>query len=94
MSGCPNTTEGGCRCPEHHPGLGAYSSDPDAYDAAIARLRKQGVRLRLVTMPAGAPGCTGTMTCPCERCVKDRVSRPALGAGPAQLTVRPSRRAA
>lgn len=26
--GCPNTTAGGCRCVEHHPGLG-YQGAPD-----------------------------------------------------------------
>lgn len=25
MTLCPNSTEGGCRCPEHHPGLLAFA---------------------------------------------------------------------
>lgn len=69
MSGCPGTTEGGCRCPEHHPGLGAYSRDPIAFEKALAPLRS--VRLRVVTMPASLTGefeCTGLMTCPCRDC--------------------------
>lgn len=33
----------------------------------------------------------GTMTCPCAACAAERASRPALGAGPAQLRPRPPR---
>ena len=91
MAGCPGSTEAGCRCPEHHPGLGAYSPDPVAYEAALARVRPI-VTLRVVTLPPDdRPACDGTMTCSCEVCVRERVSRPSLGAGPARFRVKPAR---
>lgn len=80
MTPCPNSTEGGCRCPEHAPGLADYARDAVAYEAALAQLRP-AVRLHVVTGGTPAPECTGTMTCSCEGCVRDRVSRSAQGAG-------------
>lgn len=45
MPGCPNSTESGCRCPEHHPGLLAFAPVP-----------AEPVRLHLVTPgPCTAP---------------------------------------
>jgi hypothetical protein len=41
VTDCPNSTEGGCRCPSHHPGLG-YQADTG--DHAL-----KPVRLSLVT---------------------------------------------
>lgn len=92
MSGCcKNSTESGCRCPDHHPGLAAYARDRAAFDAALEPLRNlRPVRMRVVTMP-GEILCQGTMTCPCASCTSDRVKRPAIGAGPAQFKVRPAR---
>lgn len=91
-SACPNgktcTT-----CPEHAEGLAAYARDRNAYDRALDRARP--TRLRIVTLgPRTADDCDGTMTCSCSRCAKDRASRPALGAGPAQFKPRPARRRA
>ncbi len=39
---CPNTTAGGCRCPEHHPGLLEYAADRGAYRALLSRARDGG----------------------------------------------------
>lgn len=50
MSGCPNSTESGCRCPEHDPGLSAHARDPEAYAQSLP----QPVRLRVVTTGASA----------------------------------------
>lgn len=72
MPSCPSSTAGGCRCPEHHPGLGEYASEPVAYEAALAPLR-DGVTLHIVT--AGLTDevqCDGTMTCSCQRCLEQR----------------------
>jgi hypothetical protein len=51
MSGCPNSTEGGCRCPEHHPGLAAYVKDSEQRTALAQVLEphRDRVRLRVVT---------------------------------------------
>lgn len=49
----------------------------------------QPARLRVVTLgPDPLPGCTGDLTCPCERCHADRQGRTAQGAGPSELRVR------
>lgn len=48
MADCPNSTEGGCRCPQHHPGLGYEADDLD--DRAPAP-----VLLSLVTAVPPAP---------------------------------------
>lgn len=93
---CPNSTESGCRCWEHHPGLSAYVPPhaADAYEELLAPLRKKAT-LRVVTMGLNdEPQCDGSMTCQCERCCEERASRVALGAGRAQFKVRPARRAA
>lgn len=98
MQHCPNTYEGGCRCPLHHPGLSAHAHDADAYHAALRKLTQPARRARLAAVPTPADqrptGCTGTMVCPCRRCTKERTTRPALDAGPAAFTVRPATRAA
>lgn len=80
MTGCPNTTENGCRCPDHDPGLGAYAADPVAYEAALAPLRP--VRLHVVTPgPTVEEPCNESMTCPCKRCVGERAARGPHGGG-------------
>lgn len=71
---CPGNTADGCRCAEHHPGLLATSSDPDALEAFLAPLRE--TRLRVVTPgPELDDPCDGTMLCGCKPCIKERVSR-------------------
>lgn len=70
---CPNSTESGCRCPLHHPGLLAYVA-PERREALLNVLTGfQEPRLRLVE-PAVDP-CAGTMTCGCGECRKDRAAR-------------------
>lgn len=75
--GCPGSTEDGCFCGEHHPGLLATSSDPTALEAALAPLRETEARLRIVTpLPPGVVPCTGDpMTCGCERHTGERQER-------------------
>jgi hypothetical protein len=80
LTGCPNSTESGCRCPDHAPGLAAFAADPVAYEAALEPLRRP-VRLHVVTGFSGDPACNGSMTCPCPRCGRERASRAAQGAG-------------
>jgi hypothetical protein len=43
VTDCPNSIEGGCRCPSHHPGLGYQAEAPEP------------VRLSLVTAGPPAP---------------------------------------
>jgi hypothetical protein len=91
MNCCPNSSESGCRCPAHAPGLAAFARDPVAYEAALAPLRP-AVRLHVVTAGELARDpCDGSMTCSCRRCAGERASRDAIGAGPAQFKVRPPR---
>lgn len=97
MAGCPNTTSGGCRCSEHHPGLLAYASDPAALRRALKPLQPHQA-----SVPAAVaalkhrrePVCDTTMTCPCRACSTSRQHRRPIGAGPAEFRVRTSRRAA
>lgn len=71
MTACPNSTESGCRCEQHHLGLLAYSPNPDALEASLVKLRPV---LRVVTMPVESePVCEGTYTCSCPACVAERV---------------------
>jgi hypothetical protein len=94
VNGCPNSTQSGCRCPEHDPGLMAFARDPVTYAAALAPCRP-AVKLRVVTMPPHAERpCDGTMTCSCQRCIRDRGSRRAEGERPQPWQPRRSRRAA
>lgn len=91
---CPGSTEAGCRCTEHHPGLRAYSPDPEAFDEQVPR----EVRLNVVTLgePLAIP-CTGSMTCPCAKCVGDRqtaMERQRMAKIAQPWAVRPSRRIA
>src|ERR1700684_1434225 len=66
----------------------------DAAAAILDPLRGK-VTLRVVTMGLDdKPACDGSMTCSCESCAKDRASRVAVGAGPAEFKPRPARRAA
>jgi hypothetical protein len=75
VSGCPNSTESGCRCSEHHPGLREFARDTAAFDAVLA-VARQPVRLEVVTMPVrDDDACDGSMTCACVDCIKDRVGR-------------------
>lgn len=92
MSACPNSTEGGCRCPEHHPGLLEYASDPQALDDQLDKLR-QPAELHIVTMPA-AEACDRSMTCGCQRCVRERGARRGAPEIRQPWEPRPARRAA
>jgi hypothetical protein len=74
---CPGTP-GHCSCPEHHQGLLAFSRDPAALEAALAKLKPTTATLRIVT-PQRLPDCTGSMTCSCQRCLKVRAERIAKG---------------
>jgi hypothetical protein len=75
LTECPGSTEAGCRCVEHDPGLAAYSRDPVAYEQMLAKARAK-TTLRVVTMgPQDKKPCDGSMTCDCEKCVGDRVAR-------------------
>lgn len=78
---CPRSTESGCRCVEHDPGLSAYARDPDAFEDALARCRPETTTIRIVTFgaPAETP-CAGTLTCNCKRCVAERARRVERGA--------------
>lgn len=40
---CPNSTESGCRCPDHAIGLAGYSRDPIAYQAALSRCQPKTI---------------------------------------------------
>lgn len=96
MSGCPNSTESGCRCPEHDPGLAVHAADAAAYERALEPLRGP-VRLSVVTLgPNAEQPCTGTMTCGCPACAKATAHlarRGGIGSGPARQPwdPRPSR---
>ncbi len=89
MPSCPGSTETGCRCWEHDPGLAAYAPDPVAYERLLA-----SARLRVFTpepTPATAKTfdgvipfekpCTGSMVCDCGQCGADRSKRIAKPAG-------------
>lgn len=84
MSGCPNSSESGCRCPQHDSGLAAHAADPDAYERALASVRGS-LRLSVVTLgPTVEVPCTGGMLCGCKRCsaaTAARVRRGAEGGG-------------
>lgn len=69
------------RCPEHFTGASLGYVEP--------------VRLRVVTRgPEPVDPCIGTMTCPCERCRRERTSRAAHGGGHQPWMPRPARRRA
>lgn len=70
MDACPNSTESGCFCAQHHPGLAAYARDPEAYAAALKPL--QPTRLRIVTMPDEQVHDPASMTCQCTDCQTER----------------------
>jgi hypothetical protein len=84
---CPNSTASGCRCPEHHPGLLEYSSQPDQLLAALlplAEKQSNRVTLRVLTTdpsPANLVridemiACDGSMTCICQQCADERAAR-------------------
>lgn len=84
---CPNSTESGCRCVDHHPGLGAYTTDRVTYARWLTTLEPARL-LRVVTRE-----CRDTMTCTCHDCTKHRVTHE-----PAQVRQpwepRPARKAA
>jgi hypothetical protein len=92
-SACPNTYTGGCRCPEHDPGLMAHAPDLEAYARALDACRPPTpTRLHVVTMgPPTEPNHDGSMTCPCKRCGRERSRLSAKGAGQAQFRVRAPR---
>jgi hypothetical protein len=59
MLACPNSTESGCRCVEHDPGLSAHAKDATAYAEALATLTPEpGARTLLdeVLAELGTPG--------------------------------------
>lgn len=63
MTLCPNSTEGGCRCPEHHPGLLAF-----APAELVAEPASAPARLTLVT-PGPSEVCHGyAHGCICSQC--------------------------
>ncbi len=81
MGSCPNSTESGCRCPDHAPGLMAHAKDIAAYEAALRTVRP--TTLHVVTFgdrdrePVVDPTeheepCVGGYTCPCSKCADDR----------------------
>ena len=80
---CPNSTESGCRCPQHAIGLKSYSPDPDAYQAALDVA--QPTRLRVVTAgpPVDTPACDGRLTCRCPGCEAERAR--IIKAGPRRV---------
>ncbi len=92
MSGCKNSTESGCRCYEHAPGLMNYTSvhTPEQrgqlHDILVGMRPSRPVRLNVTTL--GAPveqACTGRLDCSCMACaaaVAERVRRGAQGGGP------------
>lgn len=105
MSSCPGSTEAGCRCWEHDPGLARHAPDPEAYERMLARGRK--ATLRVVTPEPPSPTaktfdgaipferpCTGSMICDCKKCTADRASRVAKprGDGPQPWQPRAPRR--
>lgn len=59
---CPNSTESGCRCPEHHPGLG-YTSAPVVLTLVTAGPRElssdQVVDRMLAASRADCAACRG-----------------------------------
>jgi hypothetical protein len=40
---CPNRSQDGCCCPQHAYGLGTYSKDPVAYQAALSRCQPKAI---------------------------------------------------
>lgn len=84
---CPNSTESGCCCAFHHPGLLAFAPDPEAYEALLAAIRETPT-LRVVSN-----ACDGSMLCRCQDCVRQNAAR-----GPHEIRQpwdpRPARRAA
>lgn len=54
-----------------------FARDKAAYEAMLARVRDWETRsLRVVTMPTEAPqpACTGSLTCECPVCERDRLA--------------------
>jgi hypothetical protein len=93
VSGCPNTTAGGCRCPQHHPGLLEVARDPDALAVALEPLVERPA-LRVVPALRRDESCDGTMTCRCRQCRTQRAARRAEGEPRQPWDARPSRHAA
>jgi hypothetical protein len=93
VSGCPNTTAGGCRCPQHHPGLLEVARDPDALARALEPLVERPA-LRVVPALRRDESCDGTMTCHCRQCRTQRAARRAEGEPRQPWDARPSRHAA
>ncbi len=87
MSDCPGSTEAGCRCVDHDPGLMAYATDPVAYERVLAAARRRALRVVTpeLTSPASAAAfdgaipfekpCDGSMTCSCIKCEADLANR-------------------
>jgi len=101
VSSCPGSTEAGCRCVEHDPGLAAYAPDRGAYERVLAKARKTS--LRIVTrdqnptvhsfdgvIPVEKP-CTGSMVCDCEKCSAERADRVAKPSGDGPQPWKPRR---
>lgn len=77
--GCPNSTEAGCRCPEHDPGLMEHTHDIGRYAQALEPLRGPTV----TSIPHGTIVCDGRdMTCRCAACATERAQRVRAGAAP------------
>lgn len=77
---CKNDA-GACQCWEHMDGLKAYSTDQDAYTAALTRCRPSKVILSVVTREdilGIEHACDNTMVCPCRNCETQRDQRQAV----------------
>lgn len=91
---CPNSFATGCRCADCY-GLAEYMRETTGEDHGLPATK--ALRLSVVTAgPKRELDCDGSMTCSCERCVKERVTPRKRGAlaDSTPWTPRPARRAA
>lgn len=92
---CPNDHgPGGCKCPDGY-GLAEYARDHGHPDRSLPATKP--VRLHVVTGGATLePPCHGTMTCPCPRCARARLTPRQRGelADATPWTPRPARQRA
>jgi len=73
-----------------------HARDPVAYEAALQRLRPTVLRVVTMPSPLDEEPCDGTMTCSCQRCLRERAQRvhkgPLQGDRQQPWQPRPSRR--
>jgi hypothetical protein len=78
MPACPSSTENGCRCPEHHPGLLEFTIDDQhraTLKAILEPLREKPAPTLVVLDGDEIPHDPRSYTCECKACRQEIADR-------------------